>query len=73
MPDLLSLIPPGDQAEAAAILAEDPTLAAILHARAPDTAFTLKAGADSATLSFDGKNYSFPSRKGLNLDLSWPF
>jgi hypothetical protein len=48
-------------------------LAAILHARAPDTAFTLKAGADSATLSFDGKNYSFPSRKGLNLDLSWPF
>lgn len=49
------------------------TLAAILHARAPDTAFTLKAGADSATLSFDGKNYSFPSRKGLNLDLSWPF
>ena len=47
-------------------------LAAILHARAPDVPFTLNASGESATLSFDGKDYSFPSRKKLHLDLSWP-
>lgn len=48
------------------------TLAAILHARAPETLFTLKASGDTATLSFGGKDYSFPARKGLDLSLSWP-
>ena len=48
------------------------TLAAILHARAPETSFTLRASGDAATLSFDGKDYAFPTRKGLALDLSWP-
>ena len=47
-------------------------LAAILHARSPATPFTLKAAGDTASLAFDGKEYAFPSRKGLALDLSWP-
>ncbi len=48
------------------------TLAAILHARSPDSPFTLTTTPDSATLSFDGKTHAFPSRKGLELSLSWP-
>ena len=48
------------------------TLAAILHARAPETPFTLKAAGETATLTFDSKDYAFPSWKGLSLDLSWP-
>ena len=48
------------------------TLATILHARQPDAPFTLKAAGDSATLAFAGQDYSFPSRKGLSLALSWP-
>ncbi len=48
------------------------TLAAILHAREPDAPFTLKATPDTATLSFGGQDYAFPSPKGLTLDLSWP-
>ena len=47
-------------------------LAAILHARAPDAPFALKAAGDVATLTFAGKDYSFPTRKGLALDLAWP-
>ena len=48
------------------------TLAAILHARRPETPFTLKAAGETATLSFAGQDYAFPSRKGLALDLAWP-
>lgn len=47
-------------------------LAAVLHARKPEAPFTLRAAGDSATLAFDGKEYAFPTRKGLKLDLSWP-
>ena len=48
------------------------TLAAILHARKPDTPFTLRAAAETATLAFDGAEYAFPTKKGLALDLAWP-
>ena len=48
------------------------TLAAILHARQPEAAFTLKAAGETATLAFNGKEYAFPTKKGLQLDLSWP-
>ncbi len=48
------------------------TLAAVLHARKPDISFTLKAAGETATLTFDGKEYAFASKKGLTLDLSWP-
>ncbi len=48
------------------------TLAAILHARFPAAPFTLRATSETATLSFDGKEYAFPTKKGLQLDLAWP-
>ena len=48
------------------------TLAAILHARSPAAPFTLRATSETATLSFDGKEYAFPTKKGLQLDLAWP-
>ena len=48
------------------------TLAAILHARFPAAPFTLRAASETATLSFDGKEYAFPTKKGLQLDLAWP-
>ena len=47
-------------------------LAAILHARKPDLPFALRAEGETATLAFDGKDYAFPTRKGLALDLAWP-
>ncbi|MGD9780998.1 MAG: hypothetical protein AB7V14_02460 [Kiritimatiellia bacterium] len=47
-------------------------LAAILHARKPDASFALRAKGETAALSFDGKDYAFPTRKGLALDLAWP-
>ena len=47
-------------------------LAAILRSRSPDAPFTLRAAGETATLTFDGKDYAFPTKKGLNLDLSWP-
>ena len=48
------------------------TLAAILHARKPELPFTVKSAGDTATLTFDDKDYSFVTKKGLFLDLSWP-
>lgn len=48
------------------------TLAAVLHARKPDAPFALKAAGETATLSFDGTDYAFATRKGLQFDLSWP-
>lgn len=47
-------------------------LAAILHARKPEVPFTLQASGDTATLVFEGKDYAFPTRKNLALDLAWP-
>ncbi len=48
------------------------TLAAILHARQPEIPFAVRAGGETATLSFDGTDHAFPTRKGLTLDLEWP-
>ena len=48
------------------------TLAAILHERHPEEAFTIQAAGDTATLSFAGKEYSFPASKNLHLTLHWP-
>ena len=47
-------------------------LAAVLHARKPDLPFAIRAEGEVATLTFDGKDYAFPTRKGLTLDLDWP-
>jgi hypothetical protein len=47
-------------------------LAAILHARQPEAPFHIRAEGDVATLSFDGKDYAFPTRKGLSLAMEWP-
>ena len=47
-------------------------LAAILHARQPEIPFTLRASAETATLTFNGQDHSFVTRKGLSLDLAWP-
>ena len=47
-------------------------LAAILHARKPDLPFDLRAAGETATLAFDGKDYAFSTRKGLDLELNWP-
>lgn len=47
-------------------------LAAILHARAPAASFTLRAAGETAILTFDGKEYPFATKKGLQLDLAWP-
>ena len=48
------------------------TLATILHARAPEEPFSIQAAGDTATLDFAGHTYSFPTRKGLHLTLTWP-
>ncbi|HAL92468.1 MAG TPA: hypothetical protein DCM68_05520, partial [Verrucomicrobia bacterium] len=48
------------------------TLAAVLHARTPEAPFAIRASGETATLSFDGKDYPFPTRKGLDIDLAWP-
>jgi len=48
------------------------TLAAILHARQPEIPFAVRADGETATLSFDGTDHAFPTRKGLTLDLEWP-
>jgi hypothetical protein len=48
------------------------TLAAILHDRKPDAPFRLRSEGAEAVLSFDGKDYAFPTRKNLRLDLEWP-
>lgn len=48
------------------------TLATILHAREPDTPFAVQAEGDTATLSFGGTDYAFPTTKGLSLKLEWP-
>lgn len=48
------------------------TLAAILHARQPAIPFQLRAKNDTATLAFTGAEYTFPTRKNLDLDLAWP-
>ena len=47
-------------------------LAAVLHARKPDVPFALRAAGETAILAFDGTEYAFPTRKGLDLDLAWP-
>ena len=47
-------------------------LAAILHAREPEAPFSVRVSAETASLSFNGESFSFPSRKGLDLDLQWP-
>ena len=47
-------------------------LAAVLHARKSDLPFAIHAEDEVATLTFDGKDYAFPTRKGLTLDLAWP-
>ena len=48
------------------------TLATILHAREPDAPFTIQAVGPAATLDFAGQTHSFPTNKGLNLNLTWP-
>ena len=48
------------------------TLAAILHACKPEIPFTVRSAAATATLAFDGVDYTFPTQKGLALDLAWP-
>ena len=65
-PDVLWNARRGDGFEKAA------ALAAILHARRPDAPFSLSAAGETATLVFDGKDYSFPSRKSLRLAVEWP-
>lgn len=47
-------------------------LAAIFHAQKPDLPFALRAEGETATLSFDGADYAFPTRKGLSINLAWP-
>ncbi len=48
------------------------TLATILHARKPELPFTICASGETATLAFDGADYAFPTRKGLDLEMAWP-
>jgi hypothetical protein len=48
------------------------TLATVLHARKPEAPFTLSASGDTARLDFDGQTFTFPTNKGLELDLHWP-
>jgi len=48
------------------------TLAAILHARNPMAPFSIRASGETATLDFDGETTSFPTSKGLEIDLKWP-
>lgn len=45
------------------------TLAAILHAREPQTPFTLDSAGDTATLAFGDRTHAFPTRKTLHLHL----
>ncbi|NCA82234.1 MAG: hypothetical protein EOM72_05760 [Opitutae bacterium] len=47
-------------------------LAAILHAKKPAVAFTIRAAGETATLVFDGQSYPFRTKKKLELDLAWP-
>jgi len=48
------------------------TLATVLHARKPEVPFILRAGGDTASLEFDGQTFTFPTKKGLEVELRWP-
>jgi len=48
------------------------TLAAVLHSRNPEAPFTLCASGETATLEFAGQTFTFPTKKGLELELHWP-
>lgn len=48
------------------------TLAAILHARQPQVAFTIRTDGENATLAFAEQVYTFPTRHTMAITLEWP-